>query len=174
MLELVFFDLLILTSRTKKFIDQNNISFSRYLAATKQEKYTKNTFNGISPLPKTSSYKKGDIISVNIHLETGTESVNAAEILLKYPSDILSLEKISVNSSAFDVKVKTEDNKDDVKVIVGATKPQSGSVSIATIEFRAINPGKALVTFDPSSQVLSATTHKNVLQNIGDTVYTVE
>ncbi len=128
----------------------------------------------LSALPKSSTYRVGDKISINLHLETGIEKINAAEILLNYPDELLEVDDILINTNAFDVQVKAENNEKTINVTVGSTKPRSGSVSIATIVFRAKEKGQASIEFDPTTQVLSYETHENILKNLGDTIYVIE
>lgn len=141
--------------------------------------YDTPTATGIGPsvislISSNKSYTVGDDIDVNLVLNTGDERINAAEIVLDYPQNKLEVKEVRINNQVFDVQVQGEDKNGKVTIIVGSTKPQVGSVNIATVIFEATSKGEADMDFDPATKVLSYDTNLNVLQNTTPIKYNIE
>lgn len=111
--------------------------------------------------PGSSSVAQGNILTVSIRENSGSEPINAASATLSYPADKLDFISIG-NSSAFSIVAVNSGGGGTVKVERGALPAVTGSQTIATVRFRAkTNSGVANVEIT-SGSLISANSNTNV------------
>jgi|GEM_PF-2812973 len=109
--------------------------------------------------PQNAVYGVGDSFSVNIIIDTKGRSIDAADIILKYNSKVLEVLDSDQNKEG--VQIKNGNILDNIQInevdkrrstinfskTTNQSSTYSGAGVLATINFRAIDKGKAYVKF---------------------------
>lgn len=106
--------------------------------------------------PASASLRQGDNITVQIRLDTKTDSVNAVNGSLTYPTDKLEFISSSGAGSAFVIEASNSGGGGSVIIERGSILSVTGDVLVATVVFKAISSNtSASVLFAPDAQVAS-------------------
>ncbi len=110
----------------------------------------------LSLTPGSTSITVGNIVSVNVRVNTSGKYINNAEAIIQFPADLLEVVSISKSSSVFSLWVGEPSFSNSSGIISfngGVANPGfSGSGgSIASITFRAKKTGTASVFFGDSA-----------------------
>jgi hypothetical protein len=98
--------------------------------------------------PASQTITQGSSYSVTVHEDSGTDTVNAVNVNLTYPTDKLTYTGVTYTGSPFDIQTGATASGGSVKLSVGKTPPAvSGDQIVAIINFQAIAPGTANVNF---------------------------
>ncbi|MBI4099711.1 hypothetical protein HY440_01765 [Candidatus Microgenomates bacterium] len=146
----------------------------------------------LSLSPASGTEKVGDIFSVDIILDTGTDSVSGATAIVNYDTGKLQVQDDDSASSGVQIKQGTIFNQtpltNSVDTTAGQIRYDSGSLgtsytgrgTMATIRFKAMAAGAAAVkfVFDSNSTidtslVAAATGPTNLLTTVQDGNYNV-
>jgi hypothetical protein len=103
--------------------------------------------------PAGNSYAQGASFDLDIHEDSGSDTVNAAQAFLSYPSN-LAFVSITPNSTDWPVQAQSTGGNGSVSIIRAAFTPVTGDKVIATVRFTATGSGSAAVTFGSNSKVV--------------------
>jgi len=103
--------------------------------------------------PASQSLAPGDTLDVAIHEDSGSDSVNAVQANLTYPSS-LTFVSITPNTSAWPIQAENTGGGGTVRIGRGTTTPVTGDQVIATVRFTASKAGTAAINFDAGSAVV--------------------
>lgn len=99
----------------------------------------------------------GASLSVPIYLDTNSASINAVQSDINYPKNLLAIESINASSSAFPLEVVNKAVDGHISIVRGSFSPIKGNnLLIAVINFKAIAPGSASLTFLESSAAVNS------------------
>ncbi len=106
----------------------------------------------LSILPLASSINADESISLKVSVNTGGEVINAAEGVLRFPADVLSVVSLSKNNSIFSLWIEEPSFSNTQGLIrFNGGLPNPGFVGVSgeifTIVFKAKKTGSASVTF---------------------------
>lgn len=123
--------------------------------------------------PSGSTVAKGSSLYVSVRENSGGEPVNAAQINLSYPTNLLSFVSIS-SSSAFGIVAQNSGGGGSVQIGRGALPAVSGTQTIATVRFKALaDSGRATVSIKAGSSVISANSNSNIATGLSGGSYTL-
>lgn len=98
-------------------------------------------------LPRSASFGIGQEFTVDIKIQTGEASINAAQAIIQVPGNMLKFVSIDKTNSAFEFWIqepKISDQGDQLTFIGGTAKGVSGeSLQILKIKLRAVGAGVA-------------------------------
>lgn len=137
-----------------------------------------NSPNGTSPKLSVATAQekvsKNSEITVEVWADSGTEKVNAVQIVLSYPQDKLQYKSVDASGSAFPIAASAKASGGKVTIARGAATPISGHLLVAKVHFTVLaGSGEASVQFTKSTALVSATTHKNVLESTSGNTFTL-
>lgn len=95
--------------------------------------------------PASGNISQGGTLSVRLNLNTGGDSVNGFSAFLSYPADKVEVSSISYGSR-FAIAAEGAFGGGSIRISRGSIEPVSGSVTVATINFRGKSPGAAAVS----------------------------
>ena len=110
----------------------------------------------ISFVPGTlGNYNVGDTVSLGIELNTGDQTVSAAELHLTYDQTKLQAQNIIAGSYLPVVLQAGSVGAGNASIILGSqpSGPQKGTGIIATLTFKTLAAGASQVSFSPQTQV---------------------
>lgn len=124
--------------------------------------------------PASGSYKVGSTITITLRENSYTDTVNAAEADLSYPTSKLQFVSTTITGvSSFGIAAQNTGGSGSVTIAVGNYSALSGDKVIAVVKFKVLATGSAAVTYKNSSQVLSSTTNTNVISSLQNGSYTL-
>ena len=88
----------------------------------------------------------GDIVPVDLKINTNNESINGVSAYLSYPGDKIEVEWITY-SEAFSVQAEESYGNGIIKISRGSFTGATGNVTIATVGFKGKAIGEAVVSF---------------------------
>lgn len=149
-----------------------------YLVKQRQETRSKAApATTLSFSPASATANVGDIISLQILINTGDNTVSAAELHLNYDQTIFQGEQITPGSFLSTELVKGQIGGGSAAITLGSppTSPQKGTGTLAVLKLKALKatttPSK--ITFDQSTQVAGIGEGGNVLVSKGEASITV-
>jgi hypothetical protein len=104
----------------------------------------------------------GQTVEVTVREDSGNKKVNAILARIYYEPSQLKFVRSST-SKPFQVKAGEKDLKGIIVLARGSYQPQTGAHTVATLKFKAVNPGKAAVYVGHDSTLVSATTNRDIL-----------
>jgi len=110
------------------------------------------TTMSLSPATKTVS--KGTSFDVAVYENSSTDSVNAVQANLSYPSSLLTFVSITPNTSVWPIEAENTGGSGLVKIGRGTTTPVTGSQLVATVRFTGASAGTAQVAFTSGSGII--------------------
>ncbi|MBI5452011.1 hypothetical protein HY945_00965, partial [Candidatus Gottesmanbacteria bacterium] len=156
------------------------------LAGTRQEIRKKAAGGGV-----TLSISPGDIsaainetFTVGVTVDTGDETVSAAELHLNYDQAKLEAQSITPGNFLPTEIVKGRVGDGSASIILGSemvevspgqfeARPKKGSGILATIAFRTLTPSSSQINFASSTQIAAIGKSENVLQSTNPAQVTV-
>lgn len=110
----------------------------------------------VSAVPEASKIGVGDSVAVIIEVRSAKE-INAVDIELSYPQDILRPLGVQTSDSAIDLWKTTPGASAGSLILEGGSSlPRAGSnMRIARVVFEALNPGRANISFKRSDLYLA-------------------
>lgn len=110
----------------------------------------------MSLTPSSQTVTQGTTVSVTVRENSDTDTIHAARAKINYPTDKLVFSGIDYTTSAFDVRPAHTVSGGVLNFTVGKTgTPLTGSQIVAVVNFEAVAPGSANITFgciyDPST-----------------------
>ncbi len=126
--------------------------------------------------PSTGTYSIGSTFSVSILLDTKGESINALEVALSFPPDMLQIVSPSTGQSIIGVWTATPkfDNSNGRLELQGGIPSgiTASNALVSTITFRVKSVGEGIVKFlDKSKVLLNDGLGTNVLNQTNNAVY---
>jgi hypothetical protein len=94
---------------------------------------------------------------VAVYENSGSDTVNAVQANLSYPSNLLTFVSITPNASAWPIEAQNTGGSGLVKIGRGTTTPVTGSQLIATVRFTASAAGSTQVAFASGSGIIRST-----------------
>jgi Cohesin domain len=126
--------------------------------------------------PADVSATVGKTFTVNVNVDTKTDSLSAAELHLTY--DPALVEATAVKNGTFLPVVLTPGKMDagTASLVVGSnpTTPQKGTGTIATVTFTAKKAGNAMISIDKTTQVAAISKTGNQLGSTTGTTVTIK
>ena len=120
--------------------------------------------------PLTKSYPQGTTFTVELREDSGSQTVNAIQANLSYPTDKLDFVSIDTTGSAFTTQAQNDGGNGQIAIARGNTSAQTGNQLIAKITFRTKTvSGAASIPFVSGTQLVSNTTNKTILSSLGAT-----
>ncbi len=102
---------------------------------------------------------------VQIRENSGSKPVNAVQINLSYPNDLVDLVSIDGTNSSFSVQAQSTDTNGVIMIARGSTSPRTGDQLIATLHFKSRTlTGNANLAFIRGTSIASASTNTNILE----------
>jgi cell division septation protein DedD len=102
--------------------------------------------------PASTTLAQGASFDLDIHEDSGNDTVNAAQAFLSYSSNLTF---VSITSSPdFSVNATSTGGGGSVKVVRGTITPVTGDKIVATVRFTANTSGTGTVSFDSGSTVV--------------------
>lgn len=135
-----------------------------------------NTNTGSSMYITPNKQRLGqDSLIANVWVDSRSEPVNAVQAVINYPADKLTYVSSDSSSSQFTVQAESTNTAGRLVISRGSTTPLTGDQLIATVVFKPVSgsTGKASLTFDASSQLLSSSSHLNILGQTTGGQYTL-
>ncbi|HSW79972.1 MAG TPA: Ig-like domain-containing protein [Candidatus Saccharimonadales bacterium] len=123
--------------------------------------------------PSSGSHSAGSTFTVQIKENSYTDTVNAVQADLTYPTAKLQFVSTSLSGTAFGVTASNTGGSGNISIALGTIAAVSGDKLVATVTFKALASGTANVTFKNSSAVLSSTTNQNVAVAFNGGTYTI-
>lgn len=123
-------------------------------------------------IPGTGTYAQGDTISLDIREDSGSDTVNAAQTNLTYPSNLLSFVGIT-SSSGFNIDAQSTGGGGTVHIGRGANPAVSGSQIVATVRFTVIGGGTANIDFAGGTAVVRSTDNGSEALTLNGGSYTL-
>ena len=106
-------------------------------------------------LPQSQNVYKGDSFLVEVRLDSGGEGVNAAQVNLNFPTDLLEIVDFNKGGSIFSFWVIEPKSKDNLIFLTGGIPGGfKGDGLILKINFLAEEIGEAKISFNEDSKVL--------------------
>ena len=132
----------------------------------------------MSVVPDTAVHTVGDTFTATVRVNTGSESINAAEGVLRYDPAVLSVTTVTRTNSIFNLWV-TEPTVDrsagTISFSGGAPSGYDGAVGeLIRVTFRAASAGTGRVSFLEGSVLANDGRGSNVLTNMSGTSFTVQ
>jgi hypothetical protein len=113
--------------------------------------------------PGTYSVQNGNLVTVNVYENSGSEPVNAVQANFSYPTSGLEFMYIT-SSSAFGIAAQSTGSGGTVQIGRGAMPNVTGAQLVATVTFKAVaSSGTATLAFSGGSNVVSANTNSNIM-----------
>jgi len=129
--------------------------------------------------PATQTVTQGDTFSVQLRANIGgTDTVNAVQAKLSYPTDKLECSGVSNSGGAFSISqihnALTSSGGGAITIVEGTTgSGVSGDKLVATINFKAkVGSGSAQVSFVSGSIVVRGTDYANIVGSTTGGTYT--
>lgn len=127
--------------------------------------------------PESASVAPGQTLTVEIHVNTGGEKVNAVQADFTYPASRLQFESMKAVASGWTVYDDVSSGgSGEVNLTAGTTGEgvASSNLAVAQVTFTVLSdPGTANLDFLASSAVVSGTTNTDVLDSTTGASYTV-
>jgi hypothetical protein len=123
--------------------------------------------------PNKQRLAANDSLVANIWVNSRNQPVNAVQAVLIYPADKLFYVSADTTSSQFTIQAEATNNEGRLVLARGSTTPLTGDQLVATVVFKPKAGGKAAITFDSSSQLLSSDTNTNILGSLTGGQYTL-
>ena len=117
----------------------------------------------------------GEVIPVNVVIDTNKESINGVSAFLSYPEDKLEVAWVSYGE-AFPVEAEESSSDGIIKISRGSFTGEVGNVNVATIGFRGKVKGAATVSFIQESaapRTNDSSDSLNLNESTGET-FTIE
>lgn len=125
--------------------------------------------------PTNISTVKGETLTINLDINTASESVTGADIVINY--DKLHLVVNSITPGNFFPKTlkKYDDNNGTITLVFAANKGESryGQGTVASITFTALAEGTTMVNYSNFSQVAVSEALVNVLSSSSGTTINI-
>lgn len=124
----------------------------------------------LSLVPSQASIAVGDTVAIEVRIDSGATSFNAAQATLAFPGNLLKVESVdaSPDASAFNFwleKPHVSEKGGSISFVGGATNGIVGSkVGILTITFKALAPGSASIIPSHSAITASDGSGTNILE----------
>ena len=96
--------------------------------------------------PGSANIPQGSIVSVQVRLNAGGESINGISAYLSYPSDKLEVSSLSFGSS-FPIAAEGSYGGGGIRISRGSISGVTGDVNVATIRFKGKSQGVGTVSF---------------------------
>ena len=114
--------------------------------------------------PGTATLEQGEIISVDVMVDTAGEAANAIAAYFSYP--VGTLEVLGVETAGSVMTLFAEQTGANGLVRISGGKPTpgfSGVYKVASVRFLAKAPGEATLTFTPDAVVLRNSDNQDIL-----------
>ncbi|MDP2648036.1 MAG: cohesin domain-containing protein [Candidatus Yanofskybacteria bacterium] len=109
--------------------------------------------------PRSGSFTEGSTFETSLFIDTGNVNVNAVEVSLKFPADLLQVVDVSTGQSIFSVWNAPPElsNTAGRVTFTGGIIPgiNTSNGLISTVKFRVRAPGQAVISFLDTSKVLA-------------------
>ncbi len=125
--------------------------------------------------PASATVAPNSDFTVEVRINTGTESINAVQANFSYPANMVEFVRVSGTNSAFEIGAPSSGGNGRVSI----ARAQLGGVSsndalVATVTFRVIaGSGSAAMVFTDGTEALSNTDSRNVLTGTSGGTYII-
>lgn len=117
--------------------------------------------------PGTQSVEVNTNVTVTINVNSGSETINAVDVVLNYDPSKLEFQSISDSGSAFPVPATATGGGGNVQITRGAYSVMTGSQKVASVTFKAlVGSGSTGITFGASSAITKYDSGTNTSSNI--------
>lgn len=108
---------------------------------------------------------KGQKITVSLDVQTNTIPIQTATVILTYPQEKLTYEKMDFNKSTFDMVGENIHSNGYIKLSRDASSPVNGKSHIVTIHFVAKGPVTLTDIKPVTGTAIVSTENKNIYTN---------
>lgn len=142
-----------------------------------------------SVMPETGTYRVGEQFTVQLVLDSGSEMVNAVDVILRYDPQLLQVVDTAPDKDGTQVLLTEVFDQHAVNIVEGDTvKLAAGALSmygiagvntIAEVTFQTLQPGPTFVNFTyypPShsdTDVMSAVSATDILGSVQSAMYNI-
>ena len=124
--------------------------------------------------PANGRHASGDYFFVDVMADTQGENVNAIGAYVSYPSDLLEVVSVDTTGSPMEFIVERNYGLGSIEISGGSPTPGfSGVYHIATVEFHALEAGKAELSFLPASAVITDAGNQNIFDSSPGAIYEI-
>jgi hypothetical protein len=123
--------------------------------------------------PSTKTVAVGDNFDVSVYGDSGSAAVNAVQVNLSYPSNLLTFVSSAGNTTTWPIEAQNTGGSGTVKIGRGTTSPVSGKQLIATVTFKASAAGTASVAFTSGTGMVSSSDNTAVPSTNTGGIYTL-
>jgi len=119
--------------------------------------------------PASGDVSVGETFPVNVMVDTQGKNANAVAAYLEYPANLLAVRSLATATSGSPMQFIVERNYGGGRVEISGGTPTpgfNGVYNVGTIEFQAIAPGDATLSFTSDSAVLLDSDNTNILQSV--------
>jgi len=118
--------------------------------------------------PASGSFANGNTFNAQIREDSLGTLINAVQANLTYPSGLLQVNSVTVNTAVFDQTLQPYSGTTPGVIQLGvgilSNPTVSGDQLVATISFTVLSAGSATVAYDTGSLILRASDSANILQ----------
>jgi len=123
--------------------------------------------------PTSGSYKVGESFVVEVHVNAGTNAINAAQADLAYSSNLQYVSS-DVSSSPLDIKAQNDGGSGVATIALGTVTPASGDILVAKVTFKVLSVGTGTIDVKDSSIALLGSNSSNMLTTRTDGSYILQ
>jgi hypothetical protein len=124
--------------------------------------------------PARGSFTAGQVVTVEVSVNTGGTPVNAIQADFTYPTSKLQFQSIDATGSVMSIDAASTGHNGVVSIARGNTTPYTGAGRVAAIHFLALSGGSANLVFAGTSHVVSSTDNTDVLGSATGAKYTLK
>lgn len=124
--------------------------------------------------PSGASVSAGQVLTVEIRVDTAGQSTNAVQADLTYSTNFFEFQSINSSASAYGIDAQATGGSGSVSIARGNISGVSGDVLVAAVSFKVIaGSGTGSINFSDSSVLLRASDSSDILASTIDGSYTV-
>ncbi|RLI52287.1 MAG: hypothetical protein DRP09_18290 [Candidatus Thorarchaeota archaeon] len=139
------------------------------------------TNTGVATLhlsPSSGTYNVGQEFNVQIHIDTGGQSVDGADVVLRYDPCALEVQDITAGDTFSGHSQSTCPETGEIEISGSGQAPFNGSGTLGTVRFRVVagnTPSGLQVQFRPAnttdSNIAETNTNNEILGSVGNAMF---
>ncbi|MDF2460870.1 MAG: Cohesin domain [Candidatus Saccharibacteria bacterium] len=124
--------------------------------------------------PSKANATPGGTVVVDVRANSGGTAVNAAQVNVSYPTDLLQYEGYDAQGGAFEVQAAVDDEPGVVRIARGTTTPVTGDIKLVSLRFSTKANGRASLKIQPSSALVRTSDATDSLVRYGSGTVTIK
>lgn len=119
--------------------------------------------------PSAQTLANGGTLTFEVRENSGNVGVNAVQVNLTYPSNLLEYVGVDSSTSAFAVPVPPKTGAGTLGFAMGSYTPLTGDRLVAKVTFRAKATGTGNISFSTGTSLISEANSQNILTSLNST-----